>query len=76
MVMVVMLGSILCDTFYTISGMLAFYHIHKIYVRNGCTFTIDDILKLYIRRYLRFAPMVFAALFFGIYVMPWIHGNP
>lgn len=71
-----MLGSCLCDTFFTISGLLAFYNLHKIYVRNGNHFSLEDILKLYLRRYFRFAPMVFGALFFGIYVMPWLHGNP
>lgn len=76
MVMLVMLGTCLCDTFFTLTGMLAFYNIHKIYLRNNNSLGLEDILKLYVRRYLRYAPMAFGALFFGIYVMPWLHGNP
>jgi peptidoglycan/LPS O-acetylase OafA/YrhL len=74
-VMLVLLGSCLCDTFFTISGFLAFYSIHKIYLRNGNQLSLGDVLKLYLKRYLRLAPVAFATLFFGIYIMPFIHGD-
>lgn len=74
--MLVMLGTCLCDTFFSLTGMLAFYNIHKIYIRNNYSLSLGDILKLYFRRYLRFAPMAFGALFFGIYIAPWLHGDP
>jgi|DEB0MinimDraft_12_1074336.scaffolds.fasta_scaffold33703_3 hypothetical protein len=74
--MLVLLGSCLMDTFITISAFLAFYKIHNLYCCQGNTLSLIDILKLYLKRYLRFAPTVLAVFFFGVYVMPWIHGAP
>jgi hypothetical protein len=64
------------DTFITVSSFLAFYSIHNLYCSQGNKLSLGDILKLYLKRYLRFAPTVFAVFFFGVYVMPHIHGSP
>ena len=73
--MIVLLGTCLCDTFFTISAFLAFYGLHKLYVKNSNSFSVLDILKIYLKRYLRLAPLALATLAFGMYVMPFMHGD-
>ena len=72
--MLVLLGLCLMETFITISTLLAFYKIHNLYQAKG-GLNLDDIIRLYLKRYLRFAPAVFLVFFFGVYVMPWAHGG-
>ena len=64
------------DTFFTISALLSFYKIHKIYIQNNNFLSIEDVFKLYLKRYLRFLPFVIIVFFFGVYVMPYVHGDP
>ena len=73
--MLVMLGTNLMDTFFTCSALLAFYKVNKIYQARGGLDALT-IVKLYLKRFLRFAPTVYAVFFFGVYVMPHLHGNP
>lgn len=73
-VMMVLLGSCLMDTFITISAMIAFYQVSKLYDAKG-RLSLVDILKLYLKRWMRFVPSVAMVFFFGVYVMPFIHGG-
>ena len=43
-VCLVLLGSCLMDTFFTISAMLGFYNINKIYQNNGNTLSLYNII--------------------------------
>lgn len=72
--MIVLLGLICVDTFFTISAFLAFHYANKIYKEKG-GLSILDILKLYAYRILRFVPGSYLVMLFGIYVMPWLHGG-
>jgi len=73
--MLVLLGYCLMDTFFTISALLAFYKIHKIYQANDGISPVD-VLKLYLWRFWRYAPLVYATFGLGVFVMPYFHGNP
>lgn len=73
--MLVMLGTNLMDTFFTCSALLAFYKVNKLYQQQD-GLSLLMIFKLYLKRFLRFAPTVYAVFFFGVYVMPHLHGNP
>ena len=73
-VMIVLLGLVAVDTFFMISGFLGFYLVNKIYEKKGGLKPLD-FLKLYARRFLRFVPGTYLVFFFGIYVMPWLHGG-
>lgn len=75
MVMLVFLGVTVTDTFFTISAMLAFYKVSKIYEELDRSFTLTNILQLYLKRFLRFVPLVYLTFFFGVYVMPHLHGG-
>lgn len=72
--MIVLLGLVCVDTFFTTSAFLGFYYANKVYQERG-GLNIDAILKLYAYRILRFVPGSYLILFFGIYVMPWFHGG-
>ena len=73
-VMIVLLGLVCVDTFFTISAFLAFHYANRIYKERG-GLSLKDILKLYVYRILRFVPGSYLILFFGIYVMPLLHGG-
>ena len=75
-VCLVLLGNTLMDTLFTISSLLGFYNVNKIYEKNNNHLSLADIIKLYLKRYFRYAPVVFIVFFMGIYVMPFVHGNP
>ena len=62
------------DAFLMFAAFLSFYNVSKVYKENNglrpCL-----ILQLYLKRYLRYAPVVFVTLLFGMYVMPQFHGG-
>jgi peptidoglycan/LPS O-acetylase OafA/YrhL len=72
--MIVLLGLICVDTFFTISAFLAFHYANKIYETRGGLSPLD-ILRMYAYRFLRFVPGTYLVLLFGIYVMPKLHGG-
>lgn len=72
LVMFVFVGVIVVDSFYAVSAMLSFYLVAKVYKRQKY-FTVLDILKLYLKRVLRFLPLAYFTFFFGTYVMPHLH---
>jgi hypothetical protein len=57
-VMIVLLGLVCVDTFFTISAFLAFHYANRIYKERG-GLSLKDILKLYGYRILRFEQVLF-----------------
>ena len=53
------------DLFIAISGFLGAYKCIQIYEANGGKLSFSDALKLYLRKYLRIAPMLYIVFFFG-----------
>lgn len=71
-----MLGDTLFDTFFTISALIDFYKLNKLYQQKDGVFSVFDILKMYTRMFLRFLPTAYMVFFFGVYVIPNIYGVP
>ncbi len=53
------------DLFFIISAFLGTYKCFQIYEANGGRLYVTDALKLYARKYLRVAPMLYLVFFFG-----------
>ena len=70
--MMVIAGGCVVDTFFTIAALLAFFNINSyLDSKQRDTLSFQEILQLYLKRFMRFVPVVYLALFVGIYVMPW-----
>jgi hypothetical protein len=75
-VMVVLNGMICMDSFFTCSALISFYEINKLYhTQFNRKLGIFRILKLFLYRFFRFAPVLYIIFFFGLYVMPFAHGG-
>ena len=69
-------GVLAMDAFFTFSAIISFYQINKMY--NGVfqkKMGPLRILGLFVYRFLRFAPILYLIFFFGLYVMPRLHGG-
>jgi peptidoglycan/LPS O-acetylase OafA/YrhL len=58
------------DLFIVLSGFLGAYKCLQIYEANGGKIYFKDMLKLYARKFLRLAPMLYLIFFFG-----WASGS-
>lgn len=75
MFMILLSGDSIFDTFFTISALIDFYRINKLYEKKG-SLSVIDIFKMYLRMFTRFAPTAYIVLLFGTYVIPNIYGVP
>ena len=74
--MIVVCGGTVVDTFFTIAAMLAFFNINRyLDEKQRDSLTIKEVLQLYLKRFLRFVPILYLALFFGVYAMPYFGGS-
>jgi hypothetical protein len=72
----VLAGGTVVDTFFTIATMLAFFNINQfLESKNRDLLSIKEVFQLYLKRFFRFAPIVYVAFFFGVYVMPYFGAN-
>jgi peptidoglycan/LPS O-acetylase OafA/YrhL len=53
------------DLFIALSGFLGAYKGLQIYEANGGKFPVKEALKMYARKFLRLAPMLYIIFFFG-----------
>uniref|UniRef100_A0A7S3G093 Acyltransferase 3 domain-containing protein n=1 Tax=Strombidium rassoulzadegani TaxID=1082188 RepID=A0A7S3G093_9SPIT len=75
-VMLVLNGILCMDTFFTMSAFISFFQINKLYREQwGAQMGVLRVLQLFLYRFLRFAPIVYIVFFFGVYVMPQLHGG-
>jgi peptidoglycan/LPS O-acetylase OafA/YrhL len=53
------------DVFFAISGFLGVYKCIQIYEANGGKLTVKDTFKIYLRKFLRLAPITYYIFFCG-----------
>ena len=64
------------DLFILINGFLGTYKCLQIYEANGGKFYISDALRLYARKFLRLAPMLYLMFFLGWFITPRLKDSP
>lgn len=64
------------DVFLALSAFIACYRCMQIYEANGGKITIVDALKVYGRKYLRLAPLMYIVFFFGWVIGPRLSEGP
>ena len=73
-VMLVLLGATSVDVFFTLSSFFAFFRLNQYYKKiNG--FKLKNIISIYIYKLLKFIPILYLVLLFGIYVTPHFNGG-
>jgi len=64
------------DIFIAISAFLGIYKGAQIYEANGGKFYFTDALRMYARKFLRLAPLLYLAFFFGWSMGAWLSSGP
>lgn len=64
------------DFYLLINGFLGTYKCMQIYEANGGKLFFTDALKMYARKYLRLAPMLYMMFFLGWVITPRLADSP